>query len=144
MSGSSESDLQWLEDLVADAVRSEYPLPVELVDAAAGLFDFVHFEASVAELVESELSVRSPGTRSRTFTWDNGYEIILETVPGSEQSQLTGVVSATGLDEIVIRSRGGNVESVVLLADTFEFVTSDRLLRIEMFDASFVTPWFRV
>ncbi len=144
MTATNNSDLRWLEDLVADMLRAEQPLPPELVDNAAELYDFVLFEASVAEMVESELAVRSSETRSRRFTWENGYEIIVETVPGSEYSLLTGIVSPSGLSEIVIRSRRGGGESIGLLADTFEYVTGDCLVRIEMLNASFVTPWFRL
>ncbi len=136
-------DLDWLEGLVGDAVGSEQPLPLELVEAAVGLHDFIRFDVNIAELVEVELAVRSTSTRSRTFTWSNGYELILESVPGSEQSQLTGVVTPAQTDEVLVRSLEGPTDRVALEAGTFQWIGVSHTLRLELADGSYVTPWFR-
>ncbi|MFV1991787.1 MAG: hypothetical protein ACC652_13735, partial [Acidimicrobiales bacterium] len=131
-------------DLVEGAVQGEQPLPPALVEGAASLHDFIRFDVSVADLLEVELAVRSQDTRSRLFTWSNGYELIVESVPGAEQSQLTGVITPADTPEILVRCLEGDVSRIALEAGTFEWVGAGRTLRLELFDGSCVTPWFRI
>jgi hypothetical protein len=144
MASSDSSELDWLEDLIEGAMLSEQPLPEALVEGAVSLHDFVRFDVNVADLLEVELSVRSNGTRSRLFTWDNGYELILESVPGAEQAQLTGVVTPADTSEVLVRCLEGDIARIALEAGTFDWVGAARTLRVELFDGSCVTPWFRV
>ncbi len=136
-------DDDWLENLVANAVGEEHPLPPEAVEAAAALFDFVNFDASIAEVMESELAVRSQSTRSRTFTWADQCSLILESVAAAGRTLLTGVVMPAISDIVTVRTPDGATTDVDLVAGTFELSTPASLVRLELADGAFVTPWFR-
>lgn len=136
-------DDEWLEDLVAGTLRVEHPVPPEAVEAAAALFDFVNFEASIAEVMESELAVRSQSTRSRTFTWTDRCSLILETVAAAGKTLLTGVVMPAISDVVTLRTPDGSATEIDLVAGTFELSTPASMVRLELDGGAFVTPWFR-
>ena len=115
----------------------------EAVDAAAALFDFVNFEASIAEVMESELAVRSQTTRSRTFTWADRCSLILETVAAAGKTLLTGVVMPVISDVVTLRTPDGAAQEIDLVAGTFELSTPAPMVRLELDGGAFVTPWFR-
>ncbi len=136
-------DDEWLEDLLAGTLRIEHPVPPDAVDAASALFDFVNFEASIAEVIESELAVRSPNTRSRTFTWADRCSLILETVAAAGKTLLTGVVMPSISDVVTLRTSDGSATDIDLVAGTFEVSTPASMVRLELDGGAFVTPWFR-
>lgn len=140
---SMARDDEWLEDLVAGTLRAEHPVPRDAVDAAAALFDFVNFEASIAEVMESELAVRSQSTRSRTFTWADRCSLILETVAAAGKTLLTGVVMPAISDVVTVRTPDGSAQEIDLVAGTFELSTPASMVRLELDGGAFVTPWFR-
>ncbi len=136
-------DEEWLEDLVAGTLRVEHPVPGDAIDAAAALFDFVNFEASIAEVMESELTVRSQSTRSRTFTWADRCSLVLETVAAAGKTLLTGVVMPAISDAVTLRTPDGSATDIDLVAGTFELSTPASMVRLELDGGAFVTPWFR-
>jgi len=143
---SESPDLErenWLEDLVSSAVTEQHPVPPEAVEAAAALFDFVNFEASIAEVIESELAVRSQSTRSRTFKWADRRSLVLETVASAGRTLLTGVVIPSVSEVVTLRTPSGEAEEVTLIGGTFELSTPAAMVRLELDGGSFVTPWFR-
>lgn len=135
---------RWLENLVATTLADEHPVPTEAVDAAAALFDFVNFDAAIAEVLESELAVRSQGTRSRTFKWTDRCSLILESVASAGKTLLTGVVVPAISDAVTLRTPDGTAHEVDLVAGTFELATPAPMVRLELDQGSFVTPWFRL
>lgn len=139
-----EAGERWLENLVATAVAEEHPIPTDAVDGAAALFDFVNFDAAIADVLESELAVRSQGTRSRTFKWADRCNLILESVASAGKTLLTGVVVPAISDAVTLRTPDGTAHEVDLVAGTFELSTPAPMVRLELDQGSFVTPWFRL
>jgi len=134
-----------VEELLGRALAKADQPPPATVAAAAALADFIDLDAAVARLLEEEqAAVRDPGMDQRTYAWDDGSTLHLQTQSTDQGLEVTGLLSGFDSDTVTIQTVDGDAATAPVARGSFEIrvpATGRYRLRFGVEGGRRVTPW---